>query len=139
EIVGLHKEGRNVPIELAVSKIRFGEKRLFTAILHDLTKRKADERQIRLQLERISALRAIDVAITGSFDLRVTLSIVLDQVVNLLGVSSADILLFDETSQELTCAASRGFLTDEIRRSKLKLGEGLSGKAASMRQMVESA
>jgi len=139
ESVGQHRNGTQVPIEVAVSKIRFGEKGLFTAILHDLTKRKADERQIRLQLERISALRAIDVAITGSFDLRVTLSIVLDQVVNLLGVDASDILLFDETSGELICAAVRGFLTDAVRRSRLRLGQGLAGKAASMRRMVESA
>jgi PAS domain S-box-containing protein len=139
EIMGQRKDGRSVSLEMAVSTLRIGDRGLYTAIVHDLTQRKENERLIRQQLERISALRAIDVAITGSFDIRVTLSIVLDQVVNLLAVDAAAVLLYDEASCEFTCSASRGFRTQVVRRSRVRLGEGLAGKAAAMRRIIESA
>lgn len=138
EVEGQRKDGTSVPLEMTVSTLRIGERGLHTAIVHDLTRRKEDERLIRQQLERISALRAIDVAITGSFDIRVTLSIVLDQVVNLLSVDAAAILLYDEASCEFSCSASRGFRTQVIRQSRVRLGEGLAGKVAAMRRIIES-
>jgi putative nucleotidyltransferase with HDIG domain len=77
------------------------------------------------------------VAITGSFDLRVTLSIVLDQVINMLGVDSATILLLDGVTGELSCAAARGFTGNAIHRSRFHMGEGLAGRSAATRQIVE--
>ena len=94
---------------------------------------------IQKQLERLGALRAIDAAITSSFDLQLVLDTLLDQTRSLLKVDAANVLKFDPDTQRLTCAASQGFYTDEICRSDFCLGEGLVGKVAEQRTFIEIA
>jgi HD-GYP domain-containing protein (c-di-GMP phosphodiesterase class II) len=91
---------------------------------------------IRRQVNRLNALRQIDMAITASLDPRVTFNVLLDQVTNQLGVDAADILLFDSFNHVLTFAAGRGFLTDALRHTRLRLGEGHAGHAAATRRVV---
>ncbi|WP_051275746.1 HD domain-containing phosphohydrolase [Desulfovirgula thermocuniculi] len=82
------------------------------------------------RLRHLRALRSIDMAITASLDLRLTFEVILDQVVNRLGVDAAAILLFNPGLQALQFAAGRGFYTREIEEISLRLGEGLAGRAA---------
>jgi putative nucleotidyltransferase with HDIG domain len=102
----------------------------------DITQRKFAEEQLRHQVDRLAALRAIDLAITGSLDLRVTLNIILDQVIQQLNVSAAAVLLLNPTTQLLTYAAGRGFRTTGITRSELRSGQGRTGRALLERQVV---
>ena len=48
------------------------------------------------RLERLTALRNVGLAITGSPDLRLTLGVILDQVTAGLAIDAADVLLVDE-------------------------------------------
>ena len=63
----------------------------------------------RRRLERLSALHAIDRAISGSFNLSLTLHVILDQVVSQLEVDAADVVLFDPDTLETTFAEGLGF------------------------------
>jgi PAS domain S-box-containing protein/putative nucleotidyltransferase with HDIG domain len=94
--------------------------------------------QTQRSLRRLTALRTIDVAITASVDLRVTLAIFLDQVTAQLQVDAADILLLRPHTNLLEYAAGRGFQTDAIIRSRLRLGEGLAGKTALERRTISA-
>ncbi|MBI2973911.1 MAG: response regulator, partial [Armatimonadetes bacterium] len=85
-------------------------------------RRQAEER-IRHQLERLAALRDIDLAITSSLDLRVTLGVLLDQVTERLRVDAAAVLLLNQHTQMLEFAAGRGFRTRGLSGSRLRLGE----------------
>jgi PAS domain S-box-containing protein len=96
----------------------------------DITLRKRAEAQAQARLERLAALHAIDLIISSSLDLRVTLSEFLGFVVSQLKIDAADVLLLDPLSQTLFFAAQRGFRTGGIERSRLRLGEGIAGKAA---------
>jgi PAS domain S-box-containing protein len=59
EVVGLHKDGARVPLELAVSEFTFDGRRLFTGILRDITERKRAEELLReAKSEAESANRA---------------------------------------------------------------------------------
>lgn len=47
EDVGRRKDGTLFPIELAVTELNLGDRRLFTGIIRDITKRKQDEESLR--------------------------------------------------------------------------------------------
>src|SRR5437867_293426 len=82
------------------------------------------------------ARSAVDQAITGSLDLRLTLAVVLDQVVGELRADAADVLLVDPHSQELFYGAGRGFRGNTIIAHRLRLGEGYAGRAVLERRTV---
>jgi HD-GYP domain-containing protein (c-di-GMP phosphodiesterase class II) len=87
-------------------------------------------------LKHVQALRTIDMAISSSLDLQVTLDIFLEQVTQQLGVHAVDILKFDPHMQTLEFAAGRGFRTTAIQKSYFRLGEGLAGRAALERRIL---
>ncbi len=95
--------------------------------------------QTQERLRRISSLRNIDKAITGSFDLRLTLRVLLEEVTTQLWVDAADVLLFNPHLQTLGYAAGRGFQTSALQYTNLRLGEGYAGKAALERRMISVA
>ena len=131
-LVGLrYFESRLVP-ELGLT----GEVEMVLSIARDITERKQAEGQTQLQIQRLRALRAIDVAISSSFNLNLTLNILLDQVTTQLNVDAAAILLFDSIARGLEYGASRGFRTSAIREAKVRLGEGYAGKAVLERHMI---
>ena len=74
---------------------------LLEGFITDITEGKNNEQRLINQMERFLALRRIDMAINASLDLRVTLDILLDQVMLLLHVDAADVLLFNPITQML--------------------------------------
>jgi len=102
----------------------------------DVTGRKLAELQTQKQLARMNALRKIDLAVLSSFDLDLTLTVSLDQVVEQLGVDAVDVLLLDTTSTTLSYAAGRGFRFKSIERGKLPLGQGYAGRVIFEQQVI---
>ncbi len=82
------------------------------------------------RLQRLDALHQIDIAITSNLDLGNTLQILLDHVIILLNVDAACVLIVNPYEQTLEFAANRGFKTDALRQTHLRLGEGYAGRAA---------
>ncbi len=105
-------------------------------VLRDISSRKSAEQQIRMQLERLAALRTIDAAITASVDLRVTLMVLLDELTGQLRVDAADVLLLHPNSQILRCIADRGFRFGRLKEVSLNLNRGNAGRVALERRMV---
>ena len=102
----------------------------------DITERKQAEEQNQRQLKYLNALRVIDIAISSSFDIQITLDVVLQEVLAQLGVDASAVLLFDEQLQTIGYAASRGFHSDALHFTKLKLGEGYAGRAILARKTI---
>ncbi len=96
----------------------------------DITARKKAEEQARYRLEHLATLHAIDMIISSSLDLRVTLREFLDLVISQMNVDAADVLLLNPHAQTLEYAASQGFRTTGIQTSRLRPGEGIAGLAA---------
>ncbi len=115
------------------------EVRLMTAIcdiaanaIHRATLHEKTE----LRLQRIGALHAIDVAISSSLDLRLTLDVFISQVIIQLGVDAADVLLLNPRTHRLEYGAGQGFMVGVVNRGQLRLDEGPAGRAALERQII---
>ena len=117
---------------------RDGENAYYSAIARDISASKAAELKIKMQFERLASLRSIDIAITDSMDLRVALSVLLDQVTGRLGVDAADVLVLNSELNLLESVASRGFYSPEAGITSIQLGEGLAGRAALERKMTRT-
>jgi PAS domain S-box-containing protein/putative nucleotidyltransferase with HDIG domain len=92
--------------------------------------------ETQLHLSRLQALHQIDIAISGSVDLRTSLGVFLDYATSELGVDSSDILLLNAHTQMLEFAVKRGFRTPALQYTNLRLGDGLAGKAALNRRTL---
>jgi PAS domain S-box-containing protein/putative nucleotidyltransferase with HDIG domain len=107
----------------------------FIGMAQDITERKLAEIQIRQQIERLSALRKIDQAISASFDLNVTLDILISQVISQLQVDAADVLLVDSTGQMLEYATGRGFRTRAVETARVRVDDSRAMRARGLIQV----
>ncbi len=105
-------------------------------VVRDVTKYKHAEEKIQRQLNHLSAFQAIDALISSSFDLNLTLSILLSHVTAILNVDAAAILLFNHESKFFDFTTSIGFRTEALQRTHLRLGEGYAGLAALQRKTI---
>ncbi|MEW6242142.1 MAG: GAF domain-containing protein, partial [Chloroflexota bacterium] len=93
---------------------------------------------IEQSLKRLSALHTIDVAISSSLDLRVTLNVFLEQVTSQLHVDAVAVLLLNPELQMLEYAAGRGFRRGGMGGISLLVGEDAAGRAALERVILAS-
>lgn len=87
-------------------------------------------------LEHLRALRAVDLAITSSLDLRVTLDVLLDNVTSQLKVDATALLLLNPHSKLLEYTAGRGFHTRALQHTRLKIGQGYAGQAVTEQRTI---
>ena len=104
----------------------------------DITQRKEAEEQVRMQLRYLGALRAVDMAISASMDLPITLRVLINQVQQQLMVNAVSILILDQHTQTLRYAAGIGFETNAIENTNLRLGQSYAGQAALERRIIIS-
>lgn len=127
-IVGVLMIGFNAPQTLAEDQIRLIT--IITEMAGNAIHRMKLHEQTRSQVQKLSALHQIDLAITSSLDIGNTLQVLLDQVITQLGVDAACVLVHNPHEQTLEFATSRGFTTDALRYTRLRFGEGYAGQAA---------
>lgn len=108
----------------------------FVLVARDITNHKRIETKLQQQVQRLSALRSIDIAIASGLDLKLLLSLLLEQVTGLLHVDAASILLLNPETNLLTFSSGTGFQTNLVQHTRLKLGEGFAGKVAMERKII---
>ena len=135
-IVGVMLINVNLPRELTMGELRIlnalaeiGGNSIHRMYLHEQTVK---------QLERLAALRSIDRAISSVFELQVTLSIVLSEVIKQLQVDAACVLLIQPGSNRLEYVAGQGFYTRNIESTTLRIGEGNAGRAFMERHVIQA-
>jgi len=93
---------------------------------------KATEELTRLNRE-LSLLNTLSQIINQSVDFDAILNNSLDKITEIAGVPFSGIYVLDEKNQELLFAAYRGFSSDFVKAvRRLKIGEGVTGKAAQL-------
>jgi PAS domain S-box-containing protein len=90
------------------------------------------------RLEELSAVHAIDSAVTRHLDLQQTFEILVEQALSRLGVDAAAVLLLTPDTQELVYAFGRGFHTQAVQETRLSLGQSLAGRAALEKRLLQS-
>lgn len=111
----------------------------FSGVIHivrDISNTKRAEDKVQYQMKRINALHSVEKAITSTFDLNVSLDILLDQIIVLLNIDAAAVLLLNQNTNRLEYAVSKGFRSSALKYTKLKLGESNAGRAAIERSIV---
>ncbi|MBE3068554.1 MAG: PAS domain S-box protein, partial [Chloroflexi bacterium] len=103
----------------------------------DITERKQAEDRIRRQLEHLTALSVIDRVIAAIFDLRLSLSEIINLTTKELGVDAADILILNSNSSTLEYGAERGFRATAVRKTQVRLSESYAGRAVLERHLIQ--
>ena len=104
--------------------------------VRDITEYKRAETRTKHQLDKLAALRAIDLSITSGVDLSQTLTMIVENVRAQLKIDAASILLLDSSKQILEFAAESGFITSALQHTHLQVGEGYAGRAIQKRRTV---
>jgi len=134
-IVGVMFINVTLPRELTKGEIRIvnalaeiGGNSIHRMYLHEQTVK---------QLERLAALRSIDLAISSVFDLQITLTILINEVIKQLNVDAASVLLTQAGSGRLEYVAGQGFYTHQIEGTNQRIGEGNASRAVIERHIIE--
>ncbi len=138
DVIQRRRDGTTLNIQSAVSLVRDSEDlgTGLVAVNRNITDRVRAERQVQAQLQRLRALRTIDLVITSSVDLRVMLDVVVEQALSELGVDAAAVLLLNAPLNLLEYVVGRGFKSNILHAAPLMLGQGCAGRAALERRLV---
>jgi PAS domain S-box-containing protein/putative nucleotidyltransferase with HDIG domain len=111
-IINQKKNGELFYVDQAINPI-CDEKGIithFVSTAKDITERIKAEDEIRRRAAHFEALHRIDVAISGSMDIDVTLNILIEQVVRQLDVNAAMVSIFNPLSLRLEAGVNTGFI-----------------------------
>ncbi len=92
--------------------------------------------QTERSIRRLSALRTIDMAISASTDLNLSLSVLLTQAAILLDADAIAILQLNPLTQTLEVLAEKGFSAGQINKRPIRMGQGYAGIAALERRAI---
>ena len=132
-----HKSGETRHALASFSMIDIQREPTGLVITNDITKRKQAEERIERQIKYLTALQEIDRSIAATFDMRLSLNILLSRAISLLAVDATSVLLVNSELNRLEFAAGLGFQTRAMEAVKLHLNEGLAGRAAMERRLVQ--
>jgi PAS domain S-box-containing protein len=145
ETIRRHRDGRNLVMSLSVTPIRDTTGRVIGSVTigRDITARvHADQdRQALLMREKEARAEAdalYDAAkqMTSSLDLSVTLSSILDSVVQLTESHTTGIALLDQGHGTLEYAAASGPGAHRVKGVTVPYGQGVSGRAAATQTLI---
>lgn len=134
EIVGVLYIAVQAPRQLTPDEIQFLT--TLTEMAGNAIQRTRLHHKTQQQVQRLASLRTIDNTINASFDVQLTMRVILDQTLEQLQMDAATILLLDPYDQLLRYAAGKGFRGGRFDHLRLRLGESQAGKAALQRKLI---
>ncbi len=110
EVIGLSKDGKEIPLELAVSEMRIGGARKFIGVFREIGERKESERRLR-QAQKMETVGHLTGGIAHDFNNFLT--VILGNL-DLLGHEVADARVSKRTKPALIAAARGAELTKRL-------------------------
>jgi len=107
---------------------------LFAASALENARLFADSNQ---QLIQIQTLRSIDQAILSSINLQSTTKVILKEAAKHIHADAIALLALDPKTKTLNFVNGYGFRFDTFQHTHLRLGEGLAGQVALLKQIVD--
>jgi HD-GYP domain-containing protein (c-di-GMP phosphodiesterase class II) len=105
-------------------------------IARDITACRETEIKTKQQMQQLALLRSIDLAIASGLDLNLLLSMLLEQVMNLMKIDAAAVLLLNPKTNLLEFASGKGFRSNTLQYTHLRMGEGYAGRVALERRLI---
>jgi PAS domain S-box-containing protein len=101
--------------------------------IEDISESKRAENKLRRHVNNLAALRAIDMAISGSMEFRTTLKVLLDELVAQLQVDTAFVMLLSQQSRTLEYASGVG-LNSNIDLNGISIENSFAGQVDMVRK-----
>jgi len=92
--------------------------------------------QAARRMDRLESLRSIDLAINSSLDVKISLNILLDAVMEQLKADAAAVMLYNNNLQSLEFFLGNGLVEKHVEQTDLRLGQGLAGQVALKRKKL---
>ncbi len=108
-------------------------------LINEIFERTLLAENARNHLQRITALRTVDSAITSQRDLRVVLGLLTDQLMDCLGVDAAGVRVVDKETQTLKTVHGSGFKSLTYQKLSVDVFSGVTGQVIKTRQMSQVA
>ena len=90
-----------------------------------------------MQVAELSLIQELGKAINSSLDLDSVLNYFIDMTSRITEADCTSLMLYDEATNELYVEAHRGFEDNSIESFRLKVGEGVAGKAAATHRSIK--
>jgi PAS domain S-box-containing protein len=141
QIRWLHRDGRKIWIEQQTSPIVDDQGRMVAleGIARDVTRRVEAEETERRRIEQLAGLYQTSLEISAEVELEPLLKSIVERAARLVGTSMGSLFLATADGRELVQVIDFG-RTEEFLGVRLRLGEGVSGRAAASGEpfMVEN-
>ena len=127
EIHGRRRNGEIFATDTSISQINIAGRKLFTAILRDITDRKLAEEAVNQRTSQLEVLREIGLELTAELDVDKLLHSIIAHAFDLLQCTSGGVYLYRPEQKKLELVVSTGTHLAPL-GSFIERGEGLSGK-----------
>ena len=102
ELAAVHRDGREFPVELTITPIGTAERRGFSGFVRDISERKLVQSRVQAQVERLSLLDQVTVAIGERQDLPSMYQVTLQSLEERLPAAFSCVLGYDAEAGTLT-------------------------------------
>jgi PAS domain S-box-containing protein len=143
ELPGLHRDGREIPLEISFGEMQSAGRKLFTAIIRDITERKRieDEREQLLAAAEAASHAKDQFLATVSHELRTPLTSIIGWV-QLLRASACDPALAEQALQSIENSArmQSELINDILDVSRITTGKlRLETRLLSLAEVIQAA
>ena len=129
----MRKDGSTVDVEYTISQVKYiqGQHPIeLIAVARDITERMRIEMEVMEYTRQIETLFNIGAAINQTLNLNELLDVILDRVLEVMGIEAGGIFLLDKEKKDVVLRAYRGVSEEFVKKVEgHRIGEGFTGEA----------